>query len=129
MGDSYVAPCPPAALNLTAATPHDDLMLLGVEGELDASAMTRWSRLLNGAITEGASGIAVDLRGCPAIDIDCLSVMVEASGKLRARGDGGINLVTIPGSLIEGRIGATAAKELPAYSSAGEALRSLRDLP
>ena len=103
-------------------------MLLDVEGDLDAPNVSRWSKLVNFAITDGATGITVDLRGCPAIDIGCLSVLVAASGKLKGRGDG-INLVTTPGSPLERRVGATAAQGLPAYDSAGEALRSFRDVP
>jgi len=119
----------PAVLNLTAATSDDGLMLVDVEGELDALALTRWSGLLDSAVTGGATGIAVDLRGCSSIDIGCLSVLVAASGKLKERGDEGIRLVTIPGSLLRRRVQATGAKRLSAYSSAGEALRSLRDAP
>jgi anti-anti-sigma regulatory factor len=103
------------------------LMLVDVEGELDAPALRRWRELLNSAITGGATGVAVDLRGCSEIDIGCLSVLVAASSKLKGRGDRGINLVTSPGSPLERRVRATAAKRLPGYSSAGEALRSLRD--
>ncbi len=121
-----VAARPPALLNLTKPTPQDGVMLLDVEGDLDAPTVSRWSELVNLAITDGATGITVDLRGCRTIDLGCLSVLVAASGKLKGRGDGGINLVTTPGSSLERRVGATAAKGLPAYSSAGEALRSFR---
>ena len=104
------------------------LMLVDVEGELDdAPALRSWRELLNSAITGGAAGVTVDLRGCRVIDIGCLSVLVAASGRLKGRGDAGINLVTIPGSPMEHRVGASAAKGLPGYSSAGEALRSLRE--
>ena len=118
---------PPPVLHLIAPAPFDGLILVDVEGDLDASALSRWSQLLNGAITEGARGIAIDLRGCRAIDLSCLSVLVAGSSQLRARGDGGISLVIAPGSLVERRVRATRAKRLPAYSSAAEALLSLRD--
>ncbi len=114
---------------LVRSTMAGGLMIVDVEGELDAPAVTRWRTLLNSAITEGATGVAVDLRGCRAIDIGCLSVLVAASGRLKGRGDGGVNLVTTPGSPLERRVRATAAKRLSGYSSAGEALRSLRDAP
>jgi anti-anti-sigma regulatory factor len=120
---------PPALLNLTEPTPQDGLMLLDVEGDLDAPTVSRWSELVSLAITDGATGITVDLRGCGTIELGCLSVLVAASGKLKGRGDSGINLVTTPGSPLERRVGATAAKGLPAYSSAGEALRSFRNAP
>jgi anti-anti-sigma regulatory factor len=103
------------------------LMLVDVEGELRAPAVMRWRDLLNSAITGGTRGVAVDLRGCRAIDIGCLSVLVAASSKLKGRGDGGIKLVTTPGSPLERKVRATAAKGLDGHSSAGEALRSLRD--
>jgi anti-anti-sigma regulatory factor len=102
-------------------------MLVDVEGELDASALSSWSDLLNSAITGGATGVTVDLRGCRVIDIGCVSVLVAASGRLKRRGDGGINLVTTPGSSMERGLRASSAKGLPGYSSAGAALRSLRE--
>ena len=71
-------------------------------------------------------GVTVDLRGCRALDVGCLSLLATASGKLKERGDRGINLVTTPGSPLERTVRATAAKRLPRYSSAREALRSLR---
>ena len=103
-------------------------MLVDVEGELDdAPALTSWRELLNSAVTGGATGVTVDLRGCRVLDIGCLSVLVAASGRLKGRGGPGINLVTMPGSPMERRVGASAAKGLAGYSSAGEALRSLRE--
>jgi hypothetical protein len=102
-------------------------MLVEVEGELDTPALRSWTDLLNLAITGGASGVTVDLRSCRGIDIGCLFTLVAASGRLKGRGDAGINLVMIPGSPMENRVGASAAKGLPGYSSAGEALRSLRE--
>ena len=103
------------------------VMLVEVEGELDAPAVTSWRELLNIAVTGGATGVTVDLRGCPVIDIGCLSTLVAASGRLEGRGDAGINLVMTPGSPMEHRVGASAAKGLSGYSSAGEALRSHRE--
>jgi anti-anti-sigma regulatory factor len=100
-------------------------MLIQVEGELEAPAVTQFRDLLNSAITAGASGVVIDLRGCGAIDVGCLSVLVAASGKLKERGDGGVRLVTTSGSPLARRVQATAAKRLDG-SSAGEALRSLR---
>jgi hypothetical protein len=103
-------------------------MLVEVDGDLgDASALRSWTGLLNFAVTGGTTGVTVDLRGCRIIDIGCLSTLVAASGRLKGRGDAGINLVMIPGSPMEDRVGASAAKGLPGYSSAGEALRSLRE--
>ena len=104
------------------------LTLVDVEGALEAPGVERWNGLLDSAIVDGATGLAVDLRGCPAIDFGCVSVLLAASGKLKARGDNGINVVTTPGSPLHRTLEAAAAKELPAYSSAGEALRSLRDV-
>jgi len=102
------------------------LMLVEVEGELNAPALRHWRELLNSAITGGAKGVTVDLRGCRVIDFGCLSLLVAASGKLKGRGDRGINVVIAPGSPLDRRVRATAAQGLARYSSAGEALRSLR---
>ena len=104
-------------------------MLVDVEGELQAPDVTRWRDLLNSAITGATRGVAVDLRGCRAIDIGCISVLVAASGKLKGRGDGGIKLVTTPGSPLERRVQASGAKRLDGWASAGDALRSPRNSP
>jgi anti-anti-sigma regulatory factor len=131
VGSEAPRPCGGASVRLTTGgvTTGGGLMLVDVEGELKAPAVRPWRDLLDSAITEGATGVVVDLRGCRAVDIGCLSVLVAASGKLKDRGDGGINLVTTPGSPLRRRVQATAAKRLDGYSSAGEALRSLRDSP
>jgi ABC-type transporter Mla MlaB component len=112
-----------ASVGWTAA---GGIMLVDVQGDLDAPAVRRWRDLFNSAITEGATGVTVDLRGCSAIEVGCLSMLAATSRKLRERGDGGINLVTVPWSSLERSVRASAAKRLPRYSSAGEALRSLR---
>ena len=94
LGDSPVPhPWGHASVRSSAA---GRLTLVEVEGELDAPAVGHWRDLVNSAIMEGATGIVVDLRGCHAIDIGCLSVLVAASGKLKERGDGGVNMVTTP---------------------------------
>jgi anti-anti-sigma regulatory factor len=102
-------------------------MLVDVEGELDAPALQTWGGLLRSAVREDVTGIAVDLRACPAIDVDCLAEIVAASVELKARGDSGANVVTIPESRIEHAIQAAVALKLHTCSSAAEALRSLRD--
>ena len=102
------------------------VMIVDVEGELDAPDVTSWRELPNSAITGGATGVAVDLRGCRAIDIGCLSVLVAASGKLKGRGDDEISLVTTRVTApAQGRRDCRQAAA--GYSSAGEALRSLRE--
>jgi anti-anti-sigma regulatory factor len=121
----------PVLLNLTRAEAHqaatrDGLMLMDVDGVLDAGALTNWSQLLDSAIAEGATGLVVDLRGCHAIDWRCLWALVVATARLKRRGDGGIKLVTASGSPLERSVQAMAASRLPAYSSAQEALRSFR---
>jgi anti-anti-sigma regulatory factor len=117
----------PVALRFATATPRPGLMLVDVEGDLEAPAVARWTVLLNSAIREGATGIAVDLRGCRAVEYSCLSVLLATSVALKARGGGGISLVTTPGSLLERTVRASTVDELPAYPSATEALHSLED--
>jgi anti-anti-sigma regulatory factor len=125
LGDSPV-PHPWGDASVRSST-AGRLRLVEVEGELNVPAVTHWRELLNSAITEGVTGVVVDLRGCRAIDVGCLSVLVAASGRLKERGDAGIRVVTTPGSPLARRVQATAAKRLDGYASAGEALRSLRD--
>jgi len=103
------------------------LRLLDVEGNLEDHAVTRWSRVLTDAIKGAVTGLAVDLRGCGAVDPICLSALLAASSTLRARGGAGVKLVTNPGSPLEGRLQSAAAKELPAYATASRALLALRD--
>ena len=100
----------------------DGLRLVEVEGELRDAEVTGWSALLNGAIADDTRGVAVDLRGCPAVGRICLSALLAASSTLRARGDAGVRLVTYPGSPLHER--SKRLVELPGYASAAEALLS-----
>ena len=104
---------------------EDGLRLVDVEGELQDAEVTSWSALLNAVIADGTRGIAVDLRGCPRVGRVCLSALLAASSTLRARGDGGVRLVTYPGSPLHRRL--TRLVELPGYASATEALVSFSD--
>jgi hypothetical protein len=112
---------------VATADPERGLTLVDVEGELEAAVVTSWSGLIDGAMKNGATGIAIDLRACHVVDPICLSVMLAASSILKARGGGGVNLVTYPGSLLGRKLRDLAAKELPAYSSATGALLALRE--
>ena len=103
----------------------DGLRLVDVEGELRDAEVTGWSALLNGAVADQTRGIAVDLRGCPGVGRICVSALLAASSTLRARGDGGVRLVTYPGSPLHRRF--KRLVELPGYASATEALLSFGD--
>ncbi|HMC07260.1 MAG TPA: hypothetical protein VKG89_07695 [Solirubrobacterales bacterium] len=103
------------------------LKLLEVQGELDDAAVTRWSGVLRTAISDGTTGIAVDLRGCPAIGPICLSALLATSSTLKARGGGGVGLVTYPHSTLDRRLEADATQGLPTHNSATRALVSLRE--
>jgi anti-anti-sigma regulatory factor len=116
-------PAEPVVLHLMDA--EDGLRLVDVEGELRDAEVTSWSALLNGALAGDTRGIAIDLRGCPQIGRICLSALLAASSTLRARGDGGVRLVTYPGSPLDRRFKPLA--ELPGYASATEALPSFGD--
>jgi hypothetical protein len=124
-----MATATPGVFHMVATSLEDGrLRLVDVEGELEADAVTRWSRLLKGAISEGVTGIAVDLRGCHAVAPVCLSVLRAVSATLRTRGGGGVNLVTNPESALGRRLrAALAPDELPRYTSASAALLSLRE--
>lgn len=122
-----VAVQPPNVLRLTTLTPGPGLMLVDVEGDLEAPAVERWTGLLNRVTRQGATGIAVDLRGCGSVDAACLSALRGVSTKLKAGGGGGVKLVTSPWSTLGRAVDADFPVELPAYSSASEALISLRD--
>jgi anti-anti-sigma regulatory factor len=100
----------------------DGLRLVDVEGELVDADVASLSALLNRALGDHAKGIAIDLRGCPDVGRVCLSALLAASSTLRARGDGGVRLVTFPGTQLHHTV--TALEELPGYCSASEALLS-----
>jgi hypothetical protein len=121
------APPRPAVFNLVATGPEQGIRLLDVEGELEAAALTRLSELFNGAVGGGATGIAVDLRDCRMIAPICVSVLVAVSDVLKARGGGGVKLVTNPGSPLGRWLRARAPEALPTYTSASDAVRSLGD--
>jgi anti-anti-sigma regulatory factor len=123
-----VALQPPAVPRFATASPRPGLMLVDVEGDLEASSVARWTVLLNSATKEGATGIAVDLRACRTLDSACLSVLRGVSSKLKAGGGGGIKLVTTPESTLGRMVEADFPIELPAYSSASEALLSLHNV-
>jgi anti-anti-sigma regulatory factor len=123
-----MATAPPyRAAVLHLATPEHGLRLVDVEGKLEDGAIMRWSQVFKDAIEEDATGIAVDLRGCGAVDASCLSVLLAASSTLRARGGGGVTLVTTADSPLGLKMRTLAADELPAYPTASRALLSLRD--
>jgi anti-anti-sigma regulatory factor len=115
----------PVALHLVNAA--DGLRLVDVEGRLEDEDVGRLSTLLNRALSDHTTGIAVDLRGCPDVGQICLSALLAASSTLRSRGDGGVKLVTFPGTWLHRTV--TALPELPGYSSASEALLSFGTAP
>jgi anti-anti-sigma regulatory factor len=118
-------PSSPAAFHLATIDSKQGLDLVDVEGDLESGAMTRWSGLLQGAINAGATGIAVDLRGCRVVDPLCLSAMVAASAILKERGGGGVRLVTNPESQLGHTLRTDAGADLPSSDSAMGALVSL----
>jgi hypothetical protein len=97
-------------------------MLVEVSGDLPDAAVVRWAALLNGAIAERPTVIAVDLRGCPWIDPICSSALLAASSTLRARGGDGVRLVMYPDSPLDLELGELVVGELPVHDSVSEAL-------
>jgi hypothetical protein len=118
---------PPSAAVLHLAPPftHDQrLRLVDVEGELGWIDVHRWRGLLRGIIEDGATGLAVDLRGCHLIDRHCLAVLEAAAETLISRG-GGVTLVVYPGSGLARRLKRFADTALPTFDSASEAVFAL----
>jgi anti-anti-sigma factor len=116
-----------AVLHLAPA-PRDDerLRLVDVEGELDRTAIKRWAGLLRGVIEAGATGIAIDLRGCGLMDSSCLSALLAASQTLKSGGGQGVTLVLFPGSGLARHLSPlTVGGELPAYDNAAAAMGAL----
>jgi anti-anti-sigma regulatory factor len=121
------APPRPAVLQRATIDKEQRIDLVDVEGELGAAAVTRWTALLQGSIKKGVTGIAVDLRGCRAVDPLCVSAMAAASAILRSRGGGGVKLVTNPWSRLGRRMRTDAPDGLPLYTSAQGALLSFSE--
>jgi anti-anti-sigma regulatory factor len=125
--DASVDPAPSRPAVFHWASSGQGLKLLEVEGKLEDAAVTRWSGVLRAGLKDGARGIVVDLRGCPAVGPICLSALLAAASTLRARGGGGVTLVTYPNSTLDRKLRVSGTTELPAHSSATRALVSLRD--
>jgi hypothetical protein len=117
----------PAMVHMVATESQENVRLVDVEGELEAGAAPRWSNLFHGAVEDGATGIAVDLRACRTVAPVCLSVLLATSAALIARGGAGVKLVTNADSPLGRRLEALAGNDLPTYPSASEALLSLSE--
>ena len=123
-----LAPSTPALL-VRRIDHRDALRWVEVEGELTEGAIDRWSALLRGVVEDGATGVAVDLRGCRAIDLVCLSPLLAAGAAMRAAGGSGVVLVVLPFSSFARRLGLLNAGELPLHASPAAALSALRKPP
>ena len=98
--------------------------VIAVAGEADLYSAPELKRALDGAIEAGGRDIVVDLTRTTFIDSTALSVLVEATKRLRP-GGGRIALVCVDQNLVKiFRI--TALDRLfPLFSSRAEAVRSL----
>jgi anti-anti-sigma factor len=105
----------------------EHLMFIEVEGELREPTNRRWSALLRGALDQRAEGIAVDLRGCRALDAHSLQHLLAAASTLKGRGGFGVVLVLHPGSALAQRLRLLAGDELPICDSTRAALAMLGD--
>ena len=102
----------------------DGAYVVSVMGEADLYSAPSLKRALDGAIEAGGKDIVVDLTRTTFIDSTALSVLVEATKRLRPEG-GRVALVCVDQNLVKiFRI--TALDRLfPLYESRGEAVRSL----
>jgi hypothetical protein len=110
-----------------AAPDHNGTVLIEVEGELGSDNAPRWAGLLRGAIDQGASGLAIDLRGCREMSAACLVPVMEAADALKSDGRPGVALVVLPGSALERQLASTAdVNGAPTYATLADALGRLR---
>ena len=116
-----------AALRLYPVHRFRHLRFIEVEGELGEPSSKRWSALLHGALEKQVEGIAVDLRGCRAIDDDRLGALLATGAALKARGGSGVVLVMVPGSPLGRQIGLRVGDELPMCDSGRAAMLALGD--
>jgi anti-anti-sigma regulatory factor len=107
----------PPAYHVEALQPG--VALVEVNGPLEDEGIGRWTALLKGVIAEGATGVVVDLRGCPEVDSACHSALIQTSSKMNAATDGGVRLVAYPGSALEDEFAGMG--ELPVHASVQEA--------
>lgn len=89
-------------------------------GSLDDAGLARWTGLLKSAFVQGRHRIALDLRGCGAIDPHCLEALLAASAVMKAAG-GQVAVVTLPGSAME-RLLRAHDQDLAAFTSVRLAL-------
>jgi anti-sigma B factor antagonist len=113
-------------LNFDARTEAagDGAYVVAVAGEADLYSAPALKRELDGAIDAGGKDIVVDLTKTTFIDSTALSVLVEATKRLRPEG-GRLALVCVDQNLVKiFRI--TALDRLfPLFSSRDDAMRSL----
>ena len=119
----------PLALRLLSLDGSQTIGFVEVEGDLSTSDGNRWSSLLLHIIEDGATGLAIDLRGCEDIDGDSLEALLAASATLVARGGNGAAVVAFPGSELRRRVRHEAGEGLPVYDGASDAIRALRAPP
>jgi anti-anti-sigma factor len=118
-------PARETAMLLHPVEAADHLRVVEVEGDLSGAAGQRWTTLLRGAVEQRAEGIAVDLRGCDAIDGHCLEALLAAAATLKARGGSGVVLVMRPGSPLSRDVRLLAGEELAILDTADAALLAL----
>jgi anti-sigma B factor antagonist len=102
----------------------DGAYVIAVAGEADLYSAPELKRELDGALEAGGKDIVVDLTRTTFIDSTALSVLVEATKRVRPEG-GRVALVCVDRNLVKiFRI--TALDRLfPLFSSRDDALRSL----
>ena len=98
--------------------------LLEVDGSVADAGVIRWQALLDGALKPGTTRIVFDLRGCGALEPDCLSALRDAAETLRDCG-GGVAIVTQEGSTLARQLHDQAA-DLPEYVSVQQTLLAWR---
>lgn len=113
------------ALHLHPVDRADHVMLVEVEGELHGPVSDRWFALLRGVVGRRAEAMVIDLRGCRAIDGDCLDALLASATTMKARGGAGAALVMLPGSTLADAIRQVTGEEVSIHTSVDAALVAL----
>jgi len=112
-------------LRLYRADHAKHLSCIEVEGELHVSTGGRWRSLLRGVLAAPVDGLAVDLRGCTAIDSSSFEELQAASSKLTGDGNPGVVLVMLPASPLSLELRFAGRNALPNYATAQDAIAAL----
>jgi anti-anti-sigma factor len=89
-----------ALIHVTRPERADDVILVQVEGDLQAADAPRFRRWLDRAAEADADGVVVDLRGCRVMDCLCAAAVAETAEAVHDRAGRPLQVVTTAESVL-----------------------------